>query len=510
MVSFEFFLVIVLIVFAFGDLIVGVVNDAVNFLQSAIGSRVASRKTIMIVAAIGVLIGAFFSDGIIEVARKGIFHPSFFGTTEVIMIFAAVAITDIMLLDLYSTFGLPTSTTVSIVFELLGAAFVMAVWKGGFTDALDAVNSTSAIRIILGILLSVGVAFLAGLFIQFLSRLFFTFNFKHQLRRWGALWCGLAFTSILFFIFYKGGAHATFMTDDVMGWFQEYLWMILTWSFVGFSFISAVLIRCRVRILSFLILIGTASLAMAFAGNDLANFIGVSIAGTYAFLGADLVSELATPWWVLFLAGVIMVVAMFTSAKAKTVVNTGIHLSSQHNRSLEKWKPGIFTKGVMGLFSFIYRLFLCLVPQCFEDWVRKRWIHPDDDHHGDHDYDLIRAGVNLMVAAFVISVATSMKLPLSTTYVTFMVAMGTSLADGVWDGSSAARRVSGVLTVIGGWFVTALIAFLMAGVAVSVLYFLEVFGLVLLVLVVGILVYKLYHLHLRVAGRQELLDEMME
>jgi phosphate/sulfate permease len=501
MISFEFALVISLGVLAFGDLIVGVVNDAVNFLQSAIGSRVASRRVVFIAAGIGLLFGALFSDGIIEVARKGIFHPGFFGTTEVIMVFAAVAITDILLLDLYSTYGLPTSTTVSVVFELLGAALVMALWKSGwdFDGAWDAVNSASALRIITGILLSIAVAFTAGLIVQFFSRLFYTFDFARQHKRWGFIWCGFALSALLFFILLKGGKHAVFMTQGVEAWIKGNITLLLMGSFVFFSTVSFVLIRMKVKLLTLIILIGTASLAMAFAGNDLANFIGVSIAGISAFFGAELEGTLVTPWWVLSGAGVVMMIALYRSKKANSVISTGVDLSSKNKQVLNNWKPGKFTKVFVALNLFVWDLLMKFVPRRVRDWVGGRWEATDHHKNGDHDYDLVRAGVNLMVAAAVISFATSLKLPLSTTYVTFMVAMGTSLADGAWDRECAAHRVHGVMMVIGGWFVTAAGAFVAAGVVVSVLHLLRGYGLMLMIVSVVAIVWKLSKVH---AGRE--------
>ncbi|MBT5015936.1 inorganic phosphate transporter [Candidatus Peregrinibacteria bacterium] len=492
---FELLAIIALIALAVGNLFVGVTNDAVNFLNSAVATKAASRKTILIVSSIGVLIGATFSDGIIEVARKGIFHPTFFTAQEAILVFTAVALADIILLDLYSTFGLPTSTTVSIVFELFGAALVMAFWKvGTLNGAWEAINSSSAMKIILGILISVGVAFLIGLVVQFLSRLIFTFDYKQRLQKYGFLWCGAALTSLMFFLLLKGSKHAAFMTDTLKDWISANTLTVLGVSFVAFSLLSYVLIRSKVNILKIIILIGTGSLALAFAGNDLANFIGVSVGGVHAYLGSDLADKLPTPTWVLAGAGTVMMFAIFTSKKANTVLNTSINLASHEKDAVRDWGANSFSRKLTRIVTFLFELVLAVIPQKIQDWMAHRWDHQPDQEEKTA-FDLMRASVNLMVAAAVISYATSHKLPLSTTYVAFMVAMGTSLADGAWDRDCAPSRITGVLTVISGWFMTAFFALLMAGVTVSVLYWANIYGLVGMCLLVVFLVYKLAHVH---------------
>ncbi|MBU2524127.1 inorganic phosphate transporter [Patescibacteria group bacterium] len=496
MPSFELLAVIFLVSLAFGNLIVGVVNDAVNFLSSAIGAKVAPLKTIMIIAGIGIIIGSTFSDGIIEVARKGIFYPENFALSEAIIIFTAVAFADIILLDLFSTFGLPTSTTVSVVFELLGAALVLAWLKiGNLSEAWHVINSSSATKIILGILFSVAIAFILGLIAQFATRLIFTFDYKEKFKRWGFLWSGIALTSIIFFILIKGGKHATFMTPEFKDWIANSTFQILIICFVFFSFISLILIKIRANILKFIILIGTASLAMAFAGNDLANFIGFSVGGVHAFLGSDLSGTLPTPSWVLIIAGITMALSIAFSKKAKTVVKTSVNLCS-HNKEIKKqWKPNTFSARLCNLVTFFYDAFLSLLPQRLKKWLSTRWKLTSETNSNGSAFDLLRASVNLIIAAAVISYATSHKLPLSTTYVTFMVAMGTSLADGAWDSDCAPYRITGILTVISGWFFTAFLAFVMAGVIVSILYFARSYGLLLLGIAVIVITYKLFHLH---------------
>ncbi len=495
--TFELLAIIALVALAAGNLFVGVTNDAVNFLNSAIAAKAAPRKIILLAASIGVLIGATFSDGIIEVARKGIFHPTFFTAHEAIIVFTAVAIADIILLDLYSTFGLPTSTTVSIVFELFGAALVMAFWKvgGNFDAAWEAINSASAMKIILGILLSVGVAFMLGLIVQFITRILFTFDYKSRLKSWGFLWCGVALTSLMFFLLLKGGKHASFMTDDVQAWVSTHTLLILGSCFVVFSLLSLVLIKARVNILKMIILIGTGALALAFAGNDLANFIGVSVGGVHAFLGSDLADKLPTPNWVLLSAGIIMMISIFISKKANTVVNTSINLASHDKHAMNDWKRNIIAEKVSEIMVFCFQMITSLIPKRIRKWIMSRWNHKTEDEEERCAFDLIRASVNLMVAAAVISYATSYKLPLSTTYVTFMVVMGTSLADGAWGRDCAPSRITGVLTVISGWFMTAFFAFILAGITVTVLNFTHTYGLVFLSLLVVFLIYKLLHVH---------------
>jgi len=498
MPSFELFAVIALVVFAGWDLIVGVVNDAVNFLNSAIGAKAASRITIMIVASLGMIIGATFSDGIIEVARKGIFTPSFFSTGEVITIFLGVVLADIILLDLYSTFGLPTSTTVSVVFELFGAALIMGFWKfGNFEEAWQVINSASAIKIILGILLSVAVAFVVGLVVQFFTRLLFTFDYKSRLESWGFLWCGVALTALMYYILIEGGKHANFLSASFKSALQTNVWQIALGMFVGFSVLSFLLIKRRVNILKFIILLGTAGLAMSFAGNDLANFIGPSVAGVNAYLGADLAGSLPTPTWVLLGAGIVMSLAMSFSKKARTVTETEVSLGSHNEKDVQRWKPTIFAQKLVVIVTFVHGVVVSILPKKFINWMSKRWVTPKTHGERGESFDLIRASVNLMVSAAIISYATAQKLPLSTTYVTFIVAMATSLADRAWGKDCAANRVTGVFSVVGGWFFTAAMAITMAAIMTSLVFWARGYGLVFAVLIVGTMGYKLFRVHER-------------
>jgi phosphate/sulfate permease len=484
-----------LVILAFGDLIAGVTNDAVNFLNSAIGSRAAGRKVILGVATAGILAGVLFSDGIIEVARKGIFNPGFFTQPEALLLFAAVALADIILLDLYSTYGLPTSTTVAVVFELLGAALALALWKtGDLSVAWTAINSSSALRVIVGILLSVAVALLAGLAVQTAVRAVYTFDFGDRIRRWGFIWSGLSLSALTFFLLLKGAKHASFMTPDLKAWIAENTLTLFLWSFLAFSALSWLLIKSKFNILKLLVLIGTGALAAAFAGNDLANFIGVSVAGVNAFLGNELTGKLPTPLWVLVLAGLTMAAALNFSRKARSVTETEIHLTShQAGGALGKWRPNRLVKALANMFCAAHDALIRLTPRPLRNWLGTRWRRTPVANRPD--FDLLRASVNLTVAASVIAFATSQKLPLSTTYVTFMVAMGTSLADRSWGRDCAAHRLTGTLVVIGGWFITALLAMIFAGFTVSVLYLTGTGGLIALVALVLFLLSRMRKIH---------------
>ncbi len=514
------YLVIVIILFllAASDLIVGVSNDAVNFLNSAIGSRVASLRVIMAVAAVGILFGAFFSSGMMEVARKGIFNPGMFYFTEIMIIFMAVMITDIILLDVYNTAGLPTSTTVSIVFELLGAAVAMASIKLLFVDNAmsvgDFINSSKALAIISGILLSVVIAFSVGAIIQYLTRLAFSFNFKKRMKYLGAIWGGIAFTAITYFILIKGAKGASFMSADVKEWIKLNSGMLILYSFLGWTILLQLLYWIfRVNILKLIVLVGTFSLAMAFAGNDLVNFIGVPIAGYHAFefftagggdnilmeaLGGDS-GKVSTPWYFLIIAGIIMLLALIFSKKARSVTETELRLARQDEGD-ERFKSTrvskILVRGSLNFSSGIKKVF----PKSMLAKVEKQFEPYKDKEEGKDPpmFDLIRASVNLTVASVLIAFATSLTLPLSTTYVTFMVAMGTSLADNAWGRESAVYRLSGVFTVIGGWFLTALSAFTVAFVMVYLFHFGEIYAIFGMVLVVIYIVYRTHVHHKKV------------
>ena len=489
--------IIILAVLAVSDLVVGVSNDAVNFLNSAIGSRVAPRHIIMIIASLGMLAGVLFSKGMMEVARKGIFHPKFFTMPELMVIFLAVMLTDVLLLDLYNTFGLPTSTTVSIVFELLGAAVAVSLIKvsqasEGFASLVKYINTAKALAIISGILLSVVIAFICGAVIQFLSRLLFTFNFTKRLKRYGAIWGGLALAFISYFILIKGAGGSAVISPETQVWLQTNTWLILFFIFLAFAVILQLLMWfSRLNILKPIVLIGTFALAMAFAANDLVNFIGVPLAGlsSYQVAGASTnpltttmkALQEATPshTWLLLTAGIIMAITLWISRKARTVTYTEVNLGRQEE-GYERFGSSPLSRTVVRMVTSLGQAVGKLFPPPLRKKINGRF---DLSHHEvdirvsmDSDkpaFDLVRASVNLMVASALISFGTSMKLPLSTTYVTFMVAMGTSFSDRAWDRDSAVFRVTGVLAVIGGWFLTALMAFTVSAAFAFAVFYLK-------------------------------------
>ena len=484
------YMLIALAVLAVVDIVVGVSNDAINFLNSAIGSKAISLRTIMIVASLGIFIGAVFSSGMMEVARKGIFNPGSFYFDEIMIIFMAVIITDILLLDFFNTLGLPTSTTVSIVFNLLGASVVMSLIKIGASDTETLadigkyINSDKAITIISGILLSVAIAFSVGAFVQWISRIIFTFQFEKKVKNFGALFGGIALTSIIYFIFIKG-LKGTPYYKELSGFLKNNELLIVALAFIVLTALSYVFQKFSQKsILIIIILVGTFGLALAFSGNDLVNFIGVSMAAYHSYeawsiSGIDptlfsmevLDKKVPAEPLLLFIAGGIMVITLWFSKKAKTVAETEIGLSRQ-NDTHEKFTPNILSRSLVHGFFELSSALGALFPKSFHDRIEKSYERNNafmlskDQSVDAPAFDMIRASVNLMVAGVLISIATAMKLPLSTTYVTFMVAMGTSLADRAWGRESAVYRVAGVVNVIGGWFLTALGAFLASGVVV--------------------------------------------
>ncbi len=478
--------IILLIVLALSDLIVGVSNDAVNFLNSSIGSRVAPRPVIMAISSLGLLAGVTFSSGMMEIARSGIFHPGQFFFAEIMIIFLAVMITDVILLDTFNSFGFPTSTTVSIVFELLGAAVAISIIKifnstDNLSDIGNYINTAKALAIIFGILFSVVIAFAFGTIIQFITRLIFSFDYKKYLKYFGALWGGIAITAIIYFILVKGAKGASFLSPEALEWINDNTLGLLLYSFIGLTVILQLLISLfKVNILRIIVLVGTFSLAMAFAGNDLVNFIGVPLAGLDAYqefagdpsfspdtlLMSSLSQPVKTPTIFLLAAGLIMVATLFLSKKARTVSQTEINLARQGSGS-ERFSSSRLSRSVVrhsvGFSKFISNI----IPDTITEFIEKRFdfLTYKKQFRNPADvssFDLLRGSVNMFVASSLIAFGTSLKLPLSTTYVTFMVAMGTSLADRAWGRESAVYRITGVVTVIGGWFFTAITAFTMA------------------------------------------------
>ncbi len=480
-------IVVFLFMLAIFDLSVGVSNDAVNFLNSAIGSGAASFKRVLIVASIGVFIGAAMSNGMMDIARHGIFRPEHFSFYDIICIFMAVMVTDIILLDIFNSLGMPTSTTVSMVFELLGATFVVALIKMaggldlGFNDLL---NTEKALSVILGIFLSVAIAFFFGTVVQFLSRMIFSFNYRSRLKWKIGIFGGICSTAIIYFLLIKGAKDLTFMTPEVKLWINEHTAVIILSCLAFFTVLMQLLHMCRVNVLKVVVLMGTFALAMAFAGNDLVNFIGVPLSGLaswqdyaangggdlHGFLMDSLNGPADTPVYFLIGAGVVMVVSLATSRKARNVAKTEIGLGSQQGgdemfgssriaRRLVRWS--------LSLLAWVRRV----TPVRVRRWFNRRFDTDQTIMEQGAAFDLVRGSVNLVLAGALIALGTSLKLPLSTTFVTFMVAMGTSLADRAWSRESAVFRITGVISVIGGWFLTAGAAFIGAGLIVAAMHF---------------------------------------
>ena len=488
----QFFMVILvfLVLLAAFDLFVGVSNDAVNFLNSAIGSRIASFKTVMLVASVGVLVGATFSSGMMEIARSGVFNPQMFTFSEIMVIFFAVMITDVLLLDVFNSFGLPTSTPVSIVFELLGGAVAAAAIKlwhqgGSLLSVGDYINNEKALAIISGILISVVVAFVAGALVQYVTRLIFTFRYEKMYRRLGGVFGGIALTAIFYFLVMKGAKGASFMHKEYLDWINANTLSILICTFAALTALFQCLILfCNTNIFRIIILSGTFSLAFAFAGNDLVNFVGVPLAAyeSYTqyiasniapdvFTMESLKNAVQTPTLYLLLSGLVMVLTLWFSKKAHRVVQTSINLSSSTRGEQEQFGSSLPGRVVVRSALRFGDVLNQIMPSSVSNAIRGRMEKPEH-HRGEVvlPFDHIRASINLVVASILIASATSLKLPLSTTYVTFMVAMGSSFADGAWDRESAVYRISGVLMVIGGWFITALSAFTACGIMAAIVF----------------------------------------
>lgn len=525
-------MLVALAILAVADLVVGVSNDAVNFLNSAIGSKAVSFKTIIIVASLGVALGAMSSSGMMEVARKNIFNPGEFMFDEIMIIFTAVMITDILLLDFFNTLGLPTSTTVSIVFELLGASVCVAVLKiynddsQSLLDLGQYINNEEAIKIIIGILLSVFIAFSIGAIVQFISRLLLSFKFQNKPPWYSAIFSGFAVTSILYFILIKGIKNATFMNADVKALIANNPIELIGISFTLFTLLSYLIIKySKNNIYTIIIIIGTFALAVAFAGNDLVNFIGVPMAAFTGYNDWSASGVLATEYsmsslaeavetnpLLLLAAGLIMVLTLWFSSKAKAVVKTSVDLSRQDNVK-ERFEPNFLSRGIVRISILASEGFNTLLPKSSKAYIEKQFEKPTISSIKTEDlpaFDLVRAAVNLMVASVLISIATSMKLPLSTTYVTFMVAMGTSLADRAWGSESAVYRVAGVLNVIGGWFFTALSAFVAAAIMALILYYGRGYALSGLLVLAAVLLIKNYLSHRKKSKVQKEVDSLQK
>ena len=481
-------IVIFLLCLAVFDLFVGVSNDAVNFLQSAIGAKVAKFRTVLIIASCGVVLGAIMSSGMMDIARHGIMSPDHFTFEEVMTLFLAVMVTDVIVLDVFNTLGMPTSTTVSLVFELLGGAFILSTLKMWGDPSLNysvLLNSDKALEVIIGIFASVAIAFFFGVIVMWISRVVFTFNYKKHSRYSIAIFGGIAFTALSYFIFMKGLGKSPYLPAEWRAYISDNIGMLLVITFVASAVVMEFLHLCRVNIFKFTVLMGTFGLAMAFAGNDLVNFIGVPLAGlsSYqdymanangaapdAFMMTSLMESAKTTPAFLLIAGFIMIVAMATSKKAQNVIKTSVDLSRQDEGDEmfgSSSAARVIVRNCQNADSWLNHF----LPQGLKNWINSRFNKNDVELEESAAFDVVRAAVNLVLASMLITIGTNLKLPLSTTYVTFMVAMGSSLADRAWSRESAVFRVTGVLSVIGGWFITAGVAFFACAVVCLAMHF---------------------------------------
>ena len=508
----------ILFIIATFDIMVGVSNDAVNFLQSAIGSRTASFRTLLIIAAIGIFIGASMSNGMMDIARHGIYQPQYFYFNEIMVILLAVMLTDVILLDVFNSLGLPTSTTVSMVFELLGGTFALSLIKVVTSDGSlslgQLINTDKALSVITAIFVSVALAFACGTIVQFLARLLFRYNYNKQLKRWGALFSGFALTTIAYFIIFKGLKDSSIMTVENNQFIKDNT-LILLGSCMGvFTLLMAILQLCKVNVLKVVVLAGTFALALAFAGNDLVNFIGVPLAGysSYSdfvtngnglspdsFLMTSLSESANTSPLFLIGAGIIMVIVLFTSKKTHHVVQTSIALSRQ-SAGEEGFGTSPLARQLVRTSINIGNAVLKITPKSVKKFVDNRFDINEAILPDGAAYDLVRASINLVVASLLIALGTSLKLPLSTTYVTFMVAMGTSLADRAWGRESAVYRITGVISVIGGWFVTAGVAALACFIVTLILYY---GGFVATFILTAIVIYIIIHSQVSFSKKQK-------
>lgn len=484
-----FSFIVFLFMLAVFDLVVGVSNDAVNFLNSAIGAKVARFRTILIIASIGVFVGATMSNGMMDIARHGIFQPQMFSFNDLLCIFLAVMVTDVVLLDVFNTLGMPTSTTVSMVFELLGGTFILSLLKiatdeTGLLGFADLLNTDKALSVILGIFLSVAVAFIFGTVVQWLSRLIFTFNYTSKLKWKIGLFGGIATTCILYFALLKGLKDSSFMTPEYNAWIKENTMYLVGGCFVVSTVLMQVFYWCKINVFKIVIFMGTFALALAFAGNDLVNFVGVPLAAYSAyqdfaangagqadtFMMSSLNENAKTPFIFLFLSGVVMVYALATSKKAQNVVKTSVDLSRQ-DEGEEMFGSSRVARSIVRGANNVNEFFSKYTPKPLVRWIDARFNKDEAILAQGAAFDLVRASINLVLSGLLIALGTSLKLPLSTTYVTFIVAMGSSLADRAWSRESAVFRITGVLNVIGGWFLTAGIAFSACALVTIAMYY---------------------------------------
>lgn len=477
------------------DLLVGVSNDAVNFMNSAVGAKVARYRTIIIVAAVGVFAGAILSNGMMDIARHGIFQPSNFSFYEIMCILLAVMVTDVVLLDVFNTLGLPTSTTVSMVFELLGGTFILAILKiiGDETGLLslgDMMNTEKALSVIMGIFLSVAIAFIAGTLVQYISRIIFSFNYKKRLSWTIGIFGGISVTSLSYFVLIKGLKSAPFMSAESLVWIDQNTTLLVAGCFIFFTLLMQILHWCKVNVFRIIVLLGTFALALAFAGNDLVNFIGVPLAGFSAytdyvansngagihdFMMSSLMSSAKTPAIFLFASGIIMVYALATSKKAKNVIKTSVDLARQEEGD-EMFGSSALARTIVRRATAINEFMVKVIPAGMRHWIDSRFNKDEVILENGAAFDMVRAAVNLVLSGLLIIIGTTMKLPLSTTYVTFIVAMGSSLADRAWGRESAVYRITGMLSVIGGWFITAFVAFTICALVTAIMFYTSFVG----------------------------------
>lgn len=519
------YLVILIFIFALAifDIMVGVSNDASNFLNSAVGAKAANFKLVMVIAAIGIFVGASLSNGMMDIARHGIYQPQYFYFSEIMCIILAVMITDVVLLDAFNSMGMPTSTTVSMVFELLGGTFAIALIKVFHDDGHqlgDLINTEKALSVVMAIFISVAIAFFFGMLIQYIARIIFTFNYKKKMKYTIGLFGGFAATAIIYFMVIKGLKDSSFMTPENKAWITDNTGMLVGYSFIILTILMQVLHWLKVNVFKVIVLLGTFSLALAFAGNDLVNFIGVPLAGYSAytdfiaqgpgvtpdnFLMTSLLGSAKTPWYFLFGAGAIMVYALLTSKKAQNVIKTSVDLSRQ--------EEGEESFGSTPIARKVVRISLAMshsvdkwIPEKAKQWIDTRFRKDEAILADGAAFDLVRASVNLVIASLLIALGTSLKLPLSTTYVTFMVAMGSSLADRAWGRDSAVFRITGVLSVVGGWFLTAGVAFTISFFVALIIYY---GGTIAIIVLITLAVLTLLRSHI-LFGRKKKTEQQSE
>ena len=509
-------IIIFLFVLAVFDLIVGVSNDAVNFLNSAVGAKAASFKTILFIAGVGIFIGASLSNGMMDIARHGIYQPEHFYFAEIMCILLAVMLTDVVLLDVFNSMGMPTSTTVSLVFELLGGTFALSLIKVHNSDTLglgDLINTDKALSVIMAIFVSVAIAFFFGMIVQWLARVIFTFNYTKKMKYSIALFGGVAATAIIYFMLIKGLKDSSFMTPENKHWIQDNTLMLIAVFFVFFTVLMQILHWMKINVFKVIVLMGTFALALAFAGNDLVNFIGVPLAGFSSFMDytangggnpngflmTSLLGPAKTPWYFLIGAGAVMVYALCTSKKAHAVIKTSVDLSRQ-DEGEETFGSTPIARTVVRISMTLANGISRIMPSGSKEWFDSRFRKDEAIIADGAAFDLVRASVNLVLAGLLIALGTSLKLPLSTTYVTFMVAMGTSLADRAWGRDSAVFRITGVLSVIGGWFITAGAAFTICFFVALIIHF---GGTVAILALIGLAVFMLIRSQVMYKKRKE-------